>query len=36
MLGYDKPLCLMAPDHRGPFEHDLFGATEPVPDGGTR
>jgi len=32
MLGYDKPLYLMAFDHRGSFEHDLFGATEPVPD----
>ncbi len=30
MLGYDKPLDLMASDHRGSFEHDLFGATEPV------
>jgi myo-inositol catabolism protein IolC len=30
MLGYDKPLYLMAFDHRGSFEHDLFGATEPV------
>jgi len=29
-LGYDKPLYLMAFDHRGSFEHDLFGATEPV------
>jgi myo-inositol catabolism protein IolC len=29
--GYDKPLYLMAFDHRGSFEHDLFGATEPVP-----
>jgi len=32
MLGYDKPLYLMAFDHRGSFEHDLFGATEPVSD----
>lgn len=30
-LGYDKPLYLLAFDHRGSFEHDLFGATEPVP-----
>jgi len=30
-LGYDKPLYLVAFDHRGSFEHDLFGATEPVP-----
>ena len=29
-LGYDRPLYLMAFDHRGSFEHDLFGATEPV------
>jgi hypothetical protein len=30
MLGYDKPLYLMAFDHRGSFEHDLFGASDPV------
>jgi myo-inositol catabolism protein IolC len=30
-LGYDKPLYLMAFDHRGSFEKDLFGSTEPVP-----
>ena len=29
-LGYDKLLYLMAFDHRGSFEHDLFGASEPV------
>ena len=29
-LGYDKPLYLMAFDHRGSFEHGLFGATPPV------
>jgi myo-inositol catabolism protein IolC len=29
-LGYDKPLYLVAFDHRGSFEHDLFGASEPV------
>ena len=29
-LGYDKPLYLLAFDHRGSFEHDLFGASEPV------
>lgn len=29
-LGYDKRLYLMAFDHRGSFEHDLFGASEPV------
>jgi myo-inositol catabolism protein IolC len=29
-LGYDKPLYLLAFDHRGSFEHDLFGAKEPV------
>ncbi len=32
MLGYDKPPYLMAFDHRGSFEHDLFGATEPASD----
>jgi myo-inositol catabolism protein IolC len=29
-LGYDKPLYLLAFDHRGSFEHDLFEASEPV------
>ena len=29
-LGYDKPLYLMAFDHRGSFEHGLFGADPPV------
>lgn len=29
-LGYDKPLYLMAFDHRGSFERGLFGATPPV------
>jgi myo-inositol catabolism protein IolC len=29
-LGYDKPLYLVAFDHRGSFEHDLLGASEPV------
>jgi len=29
-LGYDKPLYLMAFDHRGSFEQGLFGATAPV------
>lgn len=29
-LGYDKTLYLMAFDHRGSFEKDLFGASEPV------
>ncbi|MGH3300245.1 MAG: hypothetical protein ACRDOK_00970 [Streptosporangiaceae bacterium] len=29
-LGYDKPLYLLAFDHRGSFEQDLFGASEPV------
>jgi myo-inositol catabolism protein IolC len=29
-LGYDKPLYLMAFDHRGSFEQGLFGAAEPV------
>lgn len=31
-LGYDKPLYLMAFDHRGSFEHDLFHASPPIPD----
>jgi myo-inositol catabolism protein IolC len=31
-LGYDKPLYLLAFDHRGSFERDLFGSTHPVPD----
>jgi myo-inositol catabolism protein IolC len=31
-LGYDKTLYLVAFDHRGSFEHDLFGAAEPVSD----
>ena len=31
-LGYSKPLYLLAFDHRGSFERDLFGATEPVSD----
>jgi myo-inositol catabolism protein IolC len=30
-LGYDKTLYLLAFDHRGSFEHDLFNASEPVP-----
>ena len=30
-LGYDRRLYLMAFDHRGSFEKDLFGASEPVP-----
>jgi len=30
--GYSKPLYLLAFDHRGSFEHDLFGAPHPVPD----
>lgn len=30
MPGYDKPLYLMAFDHRGSFEQGLFGATSPV------
>jgi myo-inositol catabolism protein IolC len=29
-LGYDKPLYLMAFDHRGSFEQGLFGVTPPV------
>jgi myo-inositol catabolism protein IolC len=31
-LGYSRPLYLMAFDHRGSFEHDLFGAPHPIPD----
>jgi myo-inositol catabolism protein IolC len=31
-LGYDKPLYLLAFDHRGSFERDLFGSPHPVPD----
>jgi myo-inositol catabolism protein IolC len=31
-LGYAKPLYLLAFDHRGSFERDLFGATAPVSD----
>jgi hypothetical protein len=30
--GYSKPLYLLAFDHRGSFEHDLFGASPPIPD----
>jgi hypothetical protein len=30
--GYRKPRYLLAFDHRGSFEHDLFGAPQPVPD----
>jgi myo-inositol catabolism protein IolC len=29
-LGYDKPLYLVAFDHRSSFSKDLFGATEPL------
>jgi 5-dehydro-2-deoxygluconokinase len=29
-LGYNKPLYLLAFDHRGSFEHDLFNATHPI------
>jgi 5-dehydro-2-deoxygluconokinase len=31
-LGYDKPLYLMAFDHRGSFERDLFNAAYPITD----
>jgi myo-inositol catabolism protein IolC len=31
-LGYDKPLYLMAFDHRSSFERDLFAASPPVSD----
>ena len=29
-LGYEKPLYLLAFDHRGSFEHDLFHASQPI------
>ena len=29
-LGYDRPLYLLAFDHRGSFEKGLFGATAPI------
>ncbi len=32
-LGYNRPLYLLAFDHRSSFERDLFDATRPVPDG---
>ncbi len=32
-LGYNRPLYLLAFDHRGSFERDLFDAPRPVPDG---
>ena len=32
MLGYTKPLYLLAFDHRGSFERDLFGASHPISD----
>ena len=31
-LGYTKPLYLLAFDHRGSFERDLFGASPPISD----
>ena len=31
-LGYTKPLYLLAFDHRGSFERDLFGASQPISD----
>src|SRR5215472_7435882 len=31
-LGYNKPLYLLAFDHRGSFERDLFSASHPIPD----
>jgi 5-dehydro-2-deoxygluconokinase len=31
-LGYTKPLYLLAFDHRGSFERDLFAAQKPIPD----
>jgi myo-inositol catabolism protein IolC len=30
-MGYTKPLYLLAFDHRGSFERDLFGSPHPVP-----
>jgi myo-inositol catabolism protein IolC len=30
MFGYDKPLYLLASDHRSSFSRDLFGATGPL------
>ena len=30
--GYRKSRYLLAFDHRGSFEHDLFGAPQPFPD----
>lgn len=30
ILGYTKPLYLLAFDHRGSFERDLFGASHPI------
>lgn len=32
-LGYDKPLFLVAFDHRASFSRGLFGASEPLPPG---
>lgn len=31
-LGYTKPLYLLAFDHRGSFERNLFGASPPISD----
>jgi len=31
-LGYDKPLYLLAFDHRGSFERDLFNSSTPISD----
>jgi myo-inositol catabolism protein IolC len=31
-LGYNRPLYLLAFDHRGSFERDLFDSPRPVPD----
>jgi myo-inositol catabolism protein IolC len=32
VLGYNKPLYLLAFDHRGSFERDLFSASHPISD----
>src|SRR5262249_51302439 len=32
VVGYSKPLYLLAFDHRGSFERDLFGASHPISD----
>ena len=34
VLGYSKPLYLLAFDHRGSFGRDLCSASHPIPDSG--